>query len=163
MEQNQDTSLFGINVDQAGKSHLSDTAKWAKFLAVFGFIVCGLIVIIGIFFGSFFSMFSSQLGGDNPYNDIGGTPGFGTAMGSAMAIVYIIMALIYFFPCLYLFRFATKMKTALASNDQSVLNTSFQNLKAAFRFVGILTIIGMAFWILAIIVGLLGAATGGSL
>jgi hypothetical protein len=163
MEQNQDTSLFGINVDQAGKSHLADTAKWAKFLAVFGFIICGLIVIIGIFFGSFFSMFSSQLGGDNPYSDIGGSPGFGSAMGSAMAIIYVIMALIYFFPCLYLFRFATKMKTALASNDQLVLNTSFQNLKAAFRFVGILTIIGMAFWLLAIIVGLLGAATGGSL
>jgi len=163
MEQNQDSSLFGINVDQSGKSHLADAAKWAKFLAVFGFIICGLIVIIGIFFGSFFSMFSSRYGGDNPYNDIAGSSGFGTAMGTTMAVVYIIMALIYFFPCLYLFRFATKMKTALASNDQIVLNTSFQNLKAAFRFVGILTIIGMAFWILAIIVGLLGAATGSKL
>ena len=74
MEQNQDTSLFGINVDQAGKSHLADTAKWAKFLAVFGFIICGLIVIIGIFFGSFFSMLTSQYGGDNPFNDMGGLP-----------------------------------------------------------------------------------------
>ena len=53
------------------------------------------------------------------------------------------------------------MKTALASNDQVVLNTSFQNLKACFRFVGILTIIMIAFWLLAVIVGLLGAATGG--
>ncbi len=162
MEQNQDTSLFGINVDQAGKSHLADAAKWAKFLAVFGFIICGLIVIIGIFFGSFFSMLTSQYG-SNPYNELPVNSGLGSVMGTAMAFVYILMALIYFFPCLYLFRFATKMKNAIASNDQTVLNASFQNLKAAFRFVGILTIIGMAFWVLAIIVGLLGAATGGSL
>ncbi len=162
MEQNQDTSLFGINVDQAGKSHLADAAKWAKFLAVFGFIVCGLIVIIGIFFGSFFSMLTSQYG-SNPYNELPASSGLGSVMGTAMAFIYILMALIYFFPCLFLFRFATKMKNALASNDQTVLNASFQNLKAAFRFVGILTIIGMAFWLLAIIVGLLGAATGGSL
>ncbi len=163
MEQNQDTTLFGINVDQSGKSHLADAAKWAKFLAVFGFIICGLIVLVGIFFGSFFSMLTSQYGGDSSFNDMGGASGLGSVMGSAMAVVYILMALIYFFPCLYLFRFATKIKNALASNDQSVLNASFQNLKAAFRFVGILTIIGMAFWLLAIIVGLLGAATGGSL
>ena len=162
MEQNQDTSLFGINVDQAGKSHLADTAKWAKFLAVFGFIICGLIIIIGIFFGSFFSMLTSQYG-SNPYSEMPEASGLTSMMGSAMAIFYIIIALIYFFPCLYLFRFATKMKTALASNDQVLLNASFQNLKAAFRFVGILTIIGMGFWVLAIIVGLLGAATGGSL
>ena len=160
MEQNQDSSLFGINVDQSGKSHLADAAKWAKFLAVMGFIGCGLIVIIGIFFGSFFSMFSSQMGGNNPYNEL---PVSSTGFGSIMAVLYIIIALIYFFPCLYLFRFATKMKTALASNDQLVLNTSFQNLKAAFRFVGIMMIIGLSFWILAVIVGLLGAATGGRL
>jgi Family of unknown function (DUF5362) len=157
MEQNQDSTLFGMSVDQTGRTHLAEAAKWAKFLSIMGFIGCGLIVLIGVFFGSFFSMFSGKLNQASPYGDMPASGGF----GAAMAIMYVIIALIYFFPCLFLFRFATKMKTALASNDQETLNTSFQNLKATFRFIGILTLIGLCFWILALIVGLLGAATGG--
>ncbi|HKZ67191.1 MAG TPA: DUF5362 family protein [Chitinophagaceae bacterium] len=159
MEQNQDSSLFGINVDQTAKSHLAEAAKWAKFLSIIGFISCGFLVLIGIFFGSFMSMFSSQYG-NNPYSEL---PTSSPEFGAAMAVVYIIIALIYFFPCLFLFRFATKMKAALASNDQEVLNTSFQNLKASFRYVGIITIVMLAFWVLAFIVGLLGAATGSNM
>jgi hypothetical protein len=38
MEQNQGPSLFGLEIDAAGKSHLSETARWAKFLAIAGMI-----------------------------------------------------------------------------------------------------------------------------
>jgi len=158
MEQNQDSSLFGMSVDHTARTHLAEAAKWAKFLSIMGFIFCGFIVLVGIFFGSFISMFTPRYGGNSPYNDIATTS---TAFGTTMAILYIAIALIYFFPCLFLFRFATKMKTALASNDQEVLNTSFLNLKASFRFIGIIMIVMLAFWVLALIVGLLGAATGG--
>jgi hypothetical protein len=159
MEQNQDSSLFGINVDQTGKTHLAEAARWAKFLSIMGFIMCGLIVLIGIFFGSFFSMFSSRYGG-NSYDDL---PASSSGLGAAMAVYYVVIALIYFFPFLFLFRFATKMKAALGSGDQEVLNTSFQNLKASFRFVGVLTIIGLAFFVLALVIGMLGFATGGGM
>src|SRR5687768_12928125 len=159
MEQNQDSSLFGINVDQTGKAHLAEAARWAKFLSIMGFIMCGLIVLIGVFFGSFFSMFSSRYG-NSPYDDL---PASSTGLGAAMAIYYIVIALIYFFPFLFLFRFANKMKIALGSGDQEVLNTSFQNLKASLRFVGVLTIIGLALLVLAIVVGMLGFATGGNM
>jgi hypothetical protein len=159
MEQNQDSSLFGINVDQTGKLHLAEAAKWAKFLSILGFIFCGLIVLIGIFFGSFMSVFSSRYA-SNPYDEL---PVSSTGFGAAMAVYYIVLALIYFFPCLFMYRFATKMKTALTSNNQEVLNTSFQNLKASFRYVGIITIIMLAFVVLAFIVLLLGVATGSNM
>jgi hypothetical protein len=158
MEQNQDLSLFNLNLDQTGRAHLAEAARWAKFLSIIGFIMCGIIVIVGAFFGSVFSTLTSGYG-NSPYDDIQTSATGG--LGAMMAVFYIVIALIYFIPVLFLFRFATKMKTALASNEQEVLNASFQNLKASFRFVGILTIIMIAFWILAIIVGLLGAATGG--
>ncbi len=160
MEQNQDSSLFGMSVDQTSKTHLAEAAKWAKFLSIMGFIGCGLIVLIGVFFGSFFSMFSSQLNQPGPYGDISAAS---SGFGAVMAIMYIIMALIYFFPGLFLFRFATKMKTALTSNDQETLTASFQNLEATFRFFGILVLIGLCFFVLSLIVSLLGAATGGSM
>src|SRR6266516_3400318 len=134
MEQDQSSSLFGLSIDSAAKSHLSDAARWAKFLAIMGFIVCGCIVIIGIFAGSIFENLSSRYEGFDRNGQIN-TRG----LGAIAAVVYILIALLYFFPCLFLFNFASRMKTALLSNDQDKLNSSFQNLKKTFRYMGVLT------------------------
>ena len=105
MEHQQDSSLFGMNVDQVGKSHLADAARWAKFLSIMGFIGCGLVVLIGVFFGSIFGILTTGLERNSPYGNMPNSAPF----GAAMAFIYIIIALIYFFPCLFLFRFASKM------------------------------------------------------
>ena len=70
-------------------------------------------------------------------------------MGPAVGIVYVVGAIIYFFPCLYLLRFSNQTKTALASDDQTKLTSAFKNLKSMFRFVGVLTIIVIAIYIVA--------------
>jgi hypothetical protein len=156
MQQEQDVSLFSLNLDQTGRGHLSEAARWAKFLSIVGFIICGFIIVMGLFFGSLMSMFSSRYD-NNPYGDLSVQ---GSGLGTAMLVYYLIVGILYFIPNLFLFRFATKMKTALAANDQDVVNLSFQNLKACFRFVGILTIIFLAISILGFIVMILGFAMG---
>ncbi len=133
MEQESTAEFFSLEIDNLIKSHLYEAAKWGKFLAIMGFIICGLIILIGIFFGSIMGKFA---GADEA---LGG--GMMAGMGAMMAVVYVVIAVVYFFPCLYLFRFATKMKTALNGNDQAQLNASFENLKSMFKFVGILTVI----------------------
>ena len=55
------------------------------------------------------------------------------------------------------------MKHALVANDQETINASFQNLKATFRYMGIVTIIMLAFVVLAFIVALLGVAAGSNM
>ena len=154
MEQPYSSELFSLSIDPMTKSYLSETAKWARFLAIVGFIITGLIVLAGIFFSTFFGYLMRSTG-----NDLGGSLG---AMGGAMTAVastfYILIALFYFFPCLFLFRFANRMRTALASNSQQDLNTSFQNLKSLFKFVGILTVVFLAIYALAIIFGIIGAS-----
>lgn len=50
------------------------------------------------------------------------------------------------------------MRNALGTGDQLSLNTSFQNLKIMFRYVGILTIIVVALYIIAIFVTVIMAA-----
>ena len=152
MEENQNPSLFGLSIDPAAKAQLSEAARWARFLSIVGFIVIGLIVLIGIFAGSLISSMMSSGVGNNP---VGGAAS--GIWGSFLIIVYILVAALYFFPCLFLYRFATKMKVALASDDQESLNTSFQNLKKLLRFIGILTIIVLAFYAIALVFGLLGA------
>jgi len=82
-------------------------------------------------------------------------------MGVIVTIFYIGIAILFFFPYFFLFRFATRMKTALNTNDQLTLNTSFQNLKIMFRYVGILTIVMLSFYALAILMMIIIAATTG--
>lgn len=157
MDQNQDSSLFGLNIDPAAKGHLAEAARWAKFLAIVGFITCALIVVVGIFAGSLFSMYSNKYEGFDQNVKVNTT-----GLGAVAAVFYVLIALLYFFPCLYLFNFASKMKAALLSNDQNILTSSFQNLKKTFRYVGILTIIMLSLYLIVFVVALAGrSAVGG--
>ena len=150
-QQNENLNLFGLSIDPTSKLHLGEAARWAKFLAIVGFIFIGLFVLMGVFFGSLFSTAMDGVYGES----------MASGLGTIASIMYIVMALIFFFPCLFLFRFATKMKEALVTNEQGSLNVSFQNLKAMFRFIGILTVLFLVIWLLVILTGLLGAATAG--
>ena len=144
-------NLFDLQIDHQSNSYLNEAAKWGKFLAIIGFIFCGLFVIIALFAGTFMASMMSGFGGSDA-----ATPG--AAMGgTVVTFAYIVIALVYFFPCLYLFNFANKMQAALRGNQQDSLNTSFRNLKSCFKFLGILMIIGLCFWVLAIIIAVVTA------
>ena len=150
MEQEHSSELFSLQIEPITKAHLWETARWGKFLAIVGFVLCAFIVLAGIFFGSFFSLFTRDTDTYGTFNT--------TGLGAAMAFIYILIAIVYFFPCFFLFRFATKMKTAINGNSQEELNVSFQNLKSMFKFVGILTIIGLTLFALQIIIVLFSVA-----
>jgi len=150
MEQNTTSNLFELHVDQIGASYLKETARWAKFFAILGFIVCGLMLLGGLFAGSLISAAFSTLGG--------AASSAGFMGGGFITVIYIAFALLYFFPCLYLFNFASRMQVALRSNDQESLNQSFKNLKSCYRFFGILAIICIGLWVLTIIFAIIGFA-----
>ncbi|HJS55228.1 MAG TPA: DUF5362 family protein [Chitinophagaceae bacterium] len=155
MEPGQNASLFEFGIDTNARVHLSEAARWAKFLAVFGMIMCGVLVIIGVFAGTIFSSIS------NPYGNEYKNPSvFGNGLIVFMIVLYVGIAVLYFFPCLFLLRFANHMRNALNTNDQHTLNSSFQNLKIMFRYMGMLTIVVIALYILAFLFGVMGAAFG---
>lgn len=136
------SNLFELQVDQTAMAYLKDAARWAKFLAVAGFIFCGLFVIVAILFATVMSSFFATMGSSSAFGGMGG--GF-------VAVVYIGIALLNFFPCLYLYNFASRMKLALRNNDQDQLNISFKNMRALYRFVGVLMIICLGVWVLFIL------------
>jgi hypothetical protein len=146
-------NLFDLQIDHQSSSYLSEAAKWGRFLAIMGFIFCGLFVLVALFAGTFIASSMRSLGG--------AATGAEAVGGGLVTVMYIIVALVNFFPCLYLFNFSTKMQLALRANQQEALNTSFRNLKACFKFVGILMIIGLCFWVLALIFGIVAAMTAG--
>lgn len=153
MEQHQSQSLFSLSIDPLTKAHLAETAKWARFLAIVGMVLLVLMIIFGLFFSTMMATSS------NPFEEpTEGGAGLMSGLGIGMAIMYILLALIWFFPLLYLLRFANSMKAALHSSDQTALNVSFQNLKSCFRYVGIFTIILLALYALFFAIALLGGA-----
>lgn len=141
-------NLFELQIDQQSIGYMSETARWAKFLSIVGFVLCGLMVIFSLFFGSIISILS-KIGSNNDSFNSSAVAGF---YSYGVTIFYIIIALLFFFPCLYLFNFSSKMQTALRNNDQINLNAAFGNLKSCFKFVGILTIVMLSFYLLAIVV-----------
>jgi hypothetical protein len=148
MEEN--SSLFSMAIDPITKEHLSETAKWARFLAIVGFIALVLITAFGIYTSIVLSRFEDMYGYERR--------GFNNVLGLGSAITYLLVFLIYVFPVVFMFRFAGKMNQALESHDQGALNVSFQNLKVCFRYLGIVTIIGIVFVAIFIFLGIASRA-----
>ncbi|HEY8388313.1 MAG TPA: DUF5362 family protein [Parasegetibacter sp.] len=146
MESNQ--NLFDLQVDHQSSVFLRETAKWSKFLAIVGFVVCALLVILGLFFSSVMATMGSMAGMGDMF----------AGASVVISVMYVLIALIYFLPCLYLYRFATKMQVALNTNDQVQLNASFGNLKSCFKFMGVLTLVILCLYALFFILGIIGAA-----
>ena len=149
MELNENLLNNELQIDAASHSHLKEAAMWARFVSIFGIVISVILAIAAFFVGSFLSNMDS-----NPYSRYGSDS---AAMGAGMiTVIYLIAAVICFIMSLYLFRFATKMKAALLSGDQLLLNLSFQNLKVYFRIIGIITAIYLVIIVLAMLIGLIG-------
>ena len=146
MEQNT-SNLFDLQVDPQSSNYLREAAKWGKFLAIVGFILCGIMALMGFFASSIMAAYFNALG----------VGSYSSGFSVGFLIYFLLIATIWFFPNLFLYRFATRMQVALRNNDQPSLTGSFMNLKSCFKFVGILTIILLAFYLIIIILGVLGA------
>ncbi|WP_295127506.1 DUF5362 family protein [uncultured Chitinophaga sp.] len=132
-----DQQLFDLRVDEEVSSYLGQTARWAKFIAVAGFVMCGFLFIAAFFVGTLMTAYSEAYPGG----------------AGVLTAIYVVLAVVMFVPYLYLYNFASKMQKALQSVDQHTLAKSFANLKSCFKFIGIATIIMLAMYALVFIGG----------
>lgn len=145
------SSLFSLTIDPVTKTHLSETARWARFLAVLGMIVLALGLVVSLMGATVFTrFFGFPTGVEDDANTTLGAVRIGMVVGT------LITSAIIFFPLLFLLRFATAMRRAIAANDQSRLNEAFQNLKVYFRYLGILVIIFLVIYGIIICIAVMG-------
>lgn len=124
-------------------SMIAEIAKWAKFLAIIGFVGIGLMVVLSFSIGTIFSLLNEfQQASPFPF------PGF------LFGFIYFIIAIIYFFPVLYLYRFSIHAKEALKITDNGLLEKALINLKAHYRYIGIVMIVVLAIYALALVIGI---------
>lgn len=152
MDQHSVIENFEMKVNESAKTFLQETAKWAYFLSILGYIGIGIIVVAGLFTGTLFS----TMGKMNPALGM-----MGASFGIIMAVVYFLLAALYFFPVHYLNKFASNAKVACATNDSEKLVMSFQYLKSHYKFIGIMTIVVFSLYLLMIVALLIsGLAIG---
>ena len=135
-------SSIGLSLTEQAKHFLSEAGKWGRFISIVGFVAIGLLVLVGLSAGAIF----------------GNLPGMEELPFPAaiFGVVYLVIAAIYFFPVLYLFRFSTKIREALNIKDEAVLQTSFENLKSLLKYMGIVTIVMLALYALIFVFAIIG-------
>lgn len=150
----QETKQDGLQLSNNSLGYLESTAKWARFLAILGFIGLGLMVIAALIM----FVMGAAISGRTYGRYGGGMMGFPAGL---VGVSYLIMAVLYFFPILYLNNYATRMLQAIAMRDSAALESSFEQLRNHYRFVGILTIVVIGLYLLALLIGLMAGAANG--
>jgi hypothetical protein len=143
-ETNPENQKFGVNPEAL--INLEATRKWTLFLSVLGFVFIGFMLLMSVFFMSFFQ--GTGLPHELP-----------TSLPMFSLIPMLIIMVIYFFPIFFLFQFSRFSKIAVANRDEASLAQAFKFLKLHYQFMGVLAIIGIAIYAFAII----GVLIGGSI
>ena len=145
----QDNIFESNSIDQVAKAYLLETTKWAKFLAILGFIVYGLAILgcLGMILGG--TSIASSMPGFDMYSGIGLT---------GLGLIYLIIILICFYPTYCLYKFAVKTKEGLQNSNNASLTEGFKNQKNMYKFYGIFTIIMLVIYGIVIIFAIIAAA-----
>lgn len=154
MEEHLITENLEMKLNESAKDFLKETAKWAYFLSILGYVGIGFIVLAGLFAGTLFS----AMGKMNP-----AMSSMGGSFGIVMTVIYLLIGAIYFFPVYYLNKFASNAKMACATNDSDKLTISFQYLKSHYKFIGIMTLVVFSLYLLMIIGAIIGGVAMGSM
>ena len=131
------TNNESLQISESAETYLKETSSWTSFIAIIGFILIGLLVIVAIGFSIFLPAANNQ--------------NIAPVSGLVLGIIYILMGLLYFFPVLYLYKFSTNMKKAIEKKSSKNLDDAFKNIKSHYKFAGIFTIIFIALYILGAI------------
>lgn len=143
--------MENVSLNKTSLNWMFDAARWARFIAILGFILIGFLVIVGIFIGPVLSALNESMAMGSSTS---------TLSGGLFAAIYLAIAFLYFFPVYYLFQFSNGLIKAFKAEDEEKLNASLHFLKKHFKFIGILTIVVLAIYILLFVAAIFVSIAG---
>lgn len=141
----------GLVLTTEAQYYLKETGKWARFLGIVGFVICGLLLIMAFSIGTLFSVLAKL---SPAYSAIP------AAAGVFFSGIIILEDILYFFFALYLFQFGARIKNGLALMSTQEVTIALSKLKSFFKLAGIVTIIGLCLLGIEILVICLVVMTG---
>ena len=133
--------------------YLKGASPWLRLVGILGFIGSGLLVLWGIVL-----LIIIPLGGEDWYQvfEIEQlSSSLGGAFGGSMAIFTIGVAVLLFIPSLFAYRFGEKVRSFLRTGTDQDLELAFKNNKSFWKYIGIFSIVSLAFIPLLIVVGIM--------
>ena len=127
-----------IEIGPETLKHLNKLRKWTMFLAISGFIFFGLIITLGLLTGTFLTAF----------NQSDKTQGIPDALVFA---AFIGLALINFFPILFLFRFSKHASSAVSKLELKEMHIAIKYLKRFFICLGVILIVVITVFIASLV------------
>lgn len=117
---------------------LSGTQPWVRLISILGFISAGLMIVSGVFIALF------------------GMAAMGSGVEAlALGIMYPLFGILYIVPSLYLFRYASRINDYVRGGQEIQLELALDSQRAFWKFVGVLTVIGIVIGILGIVAAIL--------
>lgn len=122
-------------INDHNSTNLRTAMCWAKFIAVFGFVLTGMMLVMSLLmlFGGMSSYMDGVFGGMSVF------VGF-------WFLAYTVFCFFYFY---FIYMFSTKIKKAIKENNQQSLNQGIVFMKNYFLFEGIMLIIALAIIVLS--------------
>jgi len=118
---------------------LKQTKPWVRFISIMVFIAGGLVFVVGLLLILGAGLFSSLSG-----TVLGGAP-----LG-LIGFLYTVIACLFWFPALYLFRYASGIKRACSCDQVGGVEDALKNQKSFWRFAGILLLL-LIFQVVALV------------
>lgn len=127
MENNHESSLFEMEIDENGQQHLLTAAKWANFISFTGFIVCAIFLLLVLAFG------------DDIFQEISqsNVTGAGGIIVFLMLIVLGLMVLWMYF----LYKAAQNLRKGVQEKNTNRIAEGFQAMQSFFIVSFIITIL----------------------
>ena len=115
---------------------LKETQPWARLMGIIGFVSVALMILGGLGAG------------------VAGALTRNPQM-AALLIVYPLMAALYVFPSMHLMRYANRIRDFVAQGQPAQLEAALDAQRAFWKFVGVLTLIGLLLGLAGIVLAVL--------
>lgn len=128
MDQDQSSSLFGMQADTVMQSRLTNFSKWAKFISITGIILVLLAALVFAAAGGAF------------FNKISEIMGYRQSIGGALLAVgafFVAVAVVWFY---LLLRASTLIRQGIISRNQDQLAEGFKMLRFYFIISVVITV-----------------------
>lgn len=123
---------------------LSKTRPWVLLISILGFIVTGLMVLGGIGMAAMTAM-------------SGGGGAEMAGMGVGMGLVYLLVAVIYFFPCWFLLKYAGAIRNLVDGGGARAMEDALDRQYSFWRLIGVLTLVGIVIYAIILVVVVIAA------
>lgn len=129
-----------FKITPASQTNLKETAKWAKFLSIVGFVFIGLMTLLCLLMMVASTSLSKMMLGVYP-----------AAFIIGYSIFLLALLVVDFFITYFQYIFAVRALSGLETGSESDIDESFENLKKCYRLNGIMTIIMLGIMALSIV------------